>query len=150
MKNLIAAAVLPVLLAACGTAGHHSMVGSSDYGSAPAPAKVAAAPAMAGLPLKFDKDGMLVTTKGLTVYTFDKDAAGSGKSVCNGDCAVKWPPVLATAVDKPQGAYTIVVRDDGRRQWAYKGKPVYTWPEDQEPGDKYGDNYLKVWHVIKQ
>jgi predicted lipoprotein with Yx(FWY)xxD motif len=96
------------------------------------------------------KDGMLVTAKGLTVYTFDKDVAGSGKSACNGDCAVKWPPVLATANDKPQGPYTVIVRDDGRRQWAYNGKPVYTWPEDQEPGDKYGDNYNKVWHVVRQ
>jgi predicted lipoprotein with Yx(FWY)xxD motif len=96
------------------------------------------------------KDGLLVNAKGLTVYTFDKDVPNSGKSACNGDCAVKWPPVLATAGDKPQGAFTVVTRDDGRRQWAYKGKPVYTWPEDQEPGDKYGDNYLKVWHVIRQ
>jgi len=96
------------------------------------------------------KDGMLVTSKGLTVYTFDKDVPNSGKSACNGDCAVKWPPVLAQSGDQPQGAYTIVMRDDGRRQWAYRGKPVYTWPEDQEPGDKYGDNYNKVWHVIKQ
>ena len=76
--------------------------------------------------------------------------ANAGKSACNGDCAVKWPPVLATANDKPQGPYTIVVRDDGRRQWAYRGKPVYTWPEDQEPGDKFGDNYLKVWHIVRQ
>jgi predicted lipoprotein with Yx(FWY)xxD motif len=57
---------------------------------------------------------------------------------------------MATAADQPQGAFTIVVRDDGRRQWAYRGKPVYTWPEDQEPGDKYGDNKLNVWHIIKQ
>jgi predicted lipoprotein with Yx(FWY)xxD motif len=94
------------------------------------------------------KDGMLVTAKGLTVYTFDKDAANSGKSACTGQCAVKWPPVVASASDKPQGAFSIVVRDDGQRQWAYNGKPLYTWPEDQEPGDKYGDNYNKVWHVV--
>ena len=56
---------------------------------------------------------------------------------------------FASASDKPQGPYTIVVRDDGRRQWAYRGKPVYTWPEDQEPGDKYGDNYNKVWHIVR-
>jgi predicted lipoprotein with Yx(FWY)xxD motif len=104
---------------------------------------------MSAAPLAM-KDGMLVNAQGHTVYTFDKDVAGSGKSACNGDCAVKWPPVLAKAGDVPQGPYTIVVRDDGRRQWAYKGKPVYTWPEDQEPGDKYGDNYLKVWHVVRQ
>ena len=112
-------------------------------------AACASAPRSGGVPLGM-KDGLLVDSQGLTVYTFDKDVAGSGRSACNGDCAMKWPPVLAKAGEQPSGPYTIVVRDDGRRQWAYKGKPVYTWPEDQEPGDRYGDNYLKVWHVIKE
>jgi predicted lipoprotein with Yx(FWY)xxD motif len=95
------------------------------------------------------KDGMLVNPKGMTLYTFDRDAAGSGKSVCNGDCAVKWPPVMAGSGASAMGDYSVVVRDDGQKQWAYKGKPLYTWPEDQEPGDKYGDNYGKVWHIVK-
>jgi predicted lipoprotein with Yx(FWY)xxD motif len=95
------------------------------------------------------REGMLVNGQSLTLYTFDRDVAGSGKSVCNGDCAVKWPPHLAQASDAPTGDYTVVVRDDGRRQWAFKGKPLYTWPEDQEPGDKYGDNYAKVWHIAR-
>jgi predicted lipoprotein with Yx(FWY)xxD motif len=95
------------------------------------------------------KGGVLVNAKGLTLYVFDKDVAGSGKSACNGDCAVKWPPLLATATDKPMGDLTIIDRADGRKQWAYKGKPLYTWPEDSEPGDVYGDNYNKVWHIVK-
>ncbi len=95
------------------------------------------------------KDGMMVNSKGLTLYTFDKDVAGSGKSVCNGDCAVKWPPMLAADADKSNGDWSVVMRDNGQKQWAYKGKPLYTWPEDQEPGDKFGDNYLKVWHIVK-
>jgi predicted lipoprotein with Yx(FWY)xxD motif len=95
------------------------------------------------------KDGMMVNAKGMTLYTFDKDAAGSGKSVCNDKCAVAWPPMLATANDKPTGDWVVITRDNGQKQWAYKGKPLYTWPEDQEPGDKFGDNYLKVWHIVK-
>jgi len=95
------------------------------------------------------KDGMLVNAKGMTVYTFDRDVAMSGKSVCNGDCAVKWPPVMARADDKPMGDYMVITRDNGMKQWAYKGKPLYTWPEDQAPGDKYGDNYNKVWRIVK-
>lgn len=111
-------------------------------------AACASNPSASNVPLAM-KDGMLVTSKGLTVYTFDRDVAGSGKSACNGQCAINWPPVLAGANDQPQGPYTIIVRDDGRRQWAYKGKPVYTWPEDQEPGDKYGDNKNNIWHVVR-
>jgi len=94
-------------------------------------------------------NGILVNEKGLTLYTFDKDAPNSGRSVCNGDCAVKWPPVMAAESAKPSGSLSVIARDDGRKQWAFKGQPLYTWPEDQEPGDAYGDNYNKVWHVIK-
>lgn len=125
MKKMIASALV---LAFALLAGCASMSGS--------------APAMM-------KNGMLVNAKGMTLYTFDRDVAGSGKSVCNGDCAIKWPAVLATDSDKAMGDFTVITRDNGTKQWAYKGKPVYTWPEDQEPGDKYGDNYLKVWHIIK-
>jgi predicted lipoprotein with Yx(FWY)xxD motif len=95
------------------------------------------------------KEGMMVNAKGLTLYTFDRDISGSGKSVCNGDCAVKWPPMMASANDKSGGDWTVITRDNGQKQWAFKGKPLYTWPEDQEPGDKYGDNYNKVWHIVK-
>lgn len=94
------------------------------------------------------RDGMLVDAKGITLYVFDRDQAGSGKSACNGDCAVKWPPFFAKADDMPTGDFAIVTRDDGKRQWAFRGKPLYFWPEDQEPGDKYGDNYEKVWHIV--
>ncbi|EHL23491.1 hypothetical protein KYG_07635, partial [Acidovorax sp. NO-1] len=37
-------------------------------------------------------NGALVDAKGMTLYTFDKDVAGSGKSTCNGGCAALWPP----------------------------------------------------------
>jgi predicted lipoprotein with Yx(FWY)xxD motif len=95
------------------------------------------------------KEGLLVNAKGMTLYTFDRDVTASGKSVCVGDCAVKWPPELAGSSDQPTGDYSIITRANGERQWAYKGKPLYIWPEDQEPGDKYGDNYNKVWHIVK-
>jgi predicted lipoprotein with Yx(FWY)xxD motif len=44
------------------------------------------------------KDGVLINPTGMTLYTFDKDVAGSGKSVCNGPCATNWPPVQATSL----------------------------------------------------
>ncbi len=94
--------------------------------------------------------GALVAPSGMTLYTFDKDAANSGKSTCNGPCAALWPPMMATASDQPVGAYSIVTRDDGSRQWAYKGKPVYTYKADQKAGDRTGDNFKDVWHIIKE
>jgi len=93
--------------------------------------------------------GVLTNPAGMTLYVFDKDAAGSGKSACNGDCAQKWPPLAAAASDKASGDYTIVTRDDGTRQWAYKGKPLYLWFKDQKPGDMTGDGVNNVWHAAK-
>jgi predicted lipoprotein with Yx(FWY)xxD motif len=94
------------------------------------------------------KGGMYVDAKGMTLYTFDKDAGG--KSMCNGPCATNWPPLTATADAKPMGAWTVVTRDDGAKQWAYKGKPLYTWAKDTKPGDTTGDGFMNgVWHVAK-
>jgi len=92
-------------------------------------------------------DGVLTSAAGMTLYTFDKDSGG--KSACNGPCAANWPPLMAAADAKASGDWTIVTRDDGGRQWAYKGKPVYSWVKDQKPGDKTGDGFNNVWHVAK-
>ena len=93
--------------------------------------------------------GMLANTSGMTLYTFDRDVAGSGKSVCNGPCATLWPPAMAAADAKAEGDFTIVTRDDGSKQWAYKGKPVYLYSVDKKAGEATGDNFRDVWHVIK-
>ncbi|MBB3637442.1 COG4315 family predicted lipoprotein [Variovorax atrisoli] len=94
-------------------------------------------------------DGVLVGPKGMTLYTFDKDTAGSGKSVCNGTCATNWPPFMAAEGDKPAGDFTIVTRDDGKKQWAAKGWPLYYWVKDTKPGDKTGDGVNGAWKTAK-
>ncbi len=92
-------------------------------------------------------DGVLVGTNGMTLYTFDKDTAGSGKSACNGQCAVNWPPLMAGSTTPAGAGYSVIQRDDGSRQIAYKGKPLYYWVKDAKPGDKTGDGVNKVWHT---
>ncbi len=94
-------------------------------------------------------DGVLTNAAGMTLYTFDKDAAGSGKSACNGPCATNWPPLMAAADAKASGDYSIITRDDGSKQWAYKGMPLYLWAKDGKPGDRTGDGVNNVWHVVK-
>jgi predicted lipoprotein with Yx(FWY)xxD motif len=102
---------------------------------APSPAHVA----------NTDKGQTLVDAKGMTLYTFDKDAAG--KSACNGPCAKNWPPLMATG-GSASGDWTMLNRDDGSKQWAYKGKPLYAWAKDTKPGDTTGDGLLNnQWHV---
>jgi predicted lipoprotein with Yx(FWY)xxD motif len=105
-----------------------------------------AAVAMAQAPVK-TADGMLTNTAGMTLYTFDKDAGD--KSACSGPCAANWPPLMAAADARAAGDWTLVTRDDGSKQWAYKGKPLYLWAKDQKAGDRTGDNFNNVWHVAR-
>jgi predicted lipoprotein with Yx(FWY)xxD motif len=92
------------------------------------------------------KGPALVDAKGMTLYTFDKDSAG--KSACNGKCAENWPPLMATAGGAGAN-YAVVTRDDGAKQWAYKGKPLYGWVKDTKPGDVSGDGVNGAWHVAQ-
>ena len=51
---------------------------------------------------------------------------------------------------KATGDWTIITRDDGLKQWAYKGKPVYAFAKDTKAGDKTGDGFLNgAWHIAK-
>jgi len=94
-------------------------------------------------------DGMLADASGKTLYTFDKDSAGSGKSVCTDTCAALWPPAAASADAKSDKALSVITRGDGTKQWALNGKPLYTYVQDQKAGDMLGDGFKSVWHVAK-
>ena len=94
------------------------------------------------------KGPTLTDAKGMSLYTFDKDS--DGKSVCNGPCAANWPALKADAGDAAGDNYTVIARDDGSKQWAYKGKPLYTFVKDQKAGDISGDGFLNgAWHLAQ-
>jgi predicted lipoprotein with Yx(FWY)xxD motif len=76
-----------------------------------------------------EKDGAFIAADGKPLYTFARDTA-PGKSACNGGCATNWPPLVAAADAKDAADWTVVTRDDGSKQWAYKGKPLYTFAKD--------------------
>ncbi|MCG5240834.1 COG4315 family predicted lipoprotein [Azospirillum doebereinerae] len=116
---------------------------SAALGGAPAFAQ-GKEPAMTG---KTAMGPTLTDAKGMTLYVFDKDTGG--KSTCNGPCATNWPPLMADAAAKPMGKYTVVTRDDGSKQWAYNGKPLYTWAKDAKAGDTTGDGVNNAWHIAK-
>ncbi|MFC5461815.1 hypothetical protein [Massilia niabensis] len=92
-------------------------------------------------------DGVLVDAAGMTVYTFDKDTVGSGKSACNEGCAKMWPPVPVSD-ERVASPYSVVTRHDGMKQLAYKGKPLYLFAKDGKPGERKGDKVKDVWHVV--
>jgi predicted lipoprotein with Yx(FWY)xxD motif len=91
------------------------------------------------------KGKALVDLNGMTLYVFDRD--GNGKSNCNAQCTVTWQPLIADTDAQASGSFSFITRDDGRKQWAYKGKPLYTWAKDKKPGDATGDGVNNVWHL---
>lgn len=102
-------------------------------------------PALAEQPTA--RDGYFVDSKGAALYTFDKDT--DGKSVCRDTCAKNWPPAIAEQDDIASGAWTFVESHDGKRQWAYNGKPLYLFVKDAKRGDTTGDGVGGVWHLAK-
>ncbi|WP_211464103.1 COG4315 family predicted lipoprotein [Collimonas silvisoli] len=105
-----------------------------------------AAPALAEAPKAVN--GKLVDAEGRTLYIFDKDTV-AGKSACDGSCAANWPAALADSYDKAAPDWSFVTGADGKRQWAYKGHPLYRFAMDQKAGDANGDGKGGVWHTAK-
>ena len=108
---------------------------------------VLSACATTNTPMVKKSDGILVSESGMTLYTFDKDVAGSGKSACSGPCATAWPAVPAMAASYP-APYSVLTREDGSKQLAWNGKPLYLYAQDTRPGERKGDNFKSVWHVV--
>src|SRR5262245_30899754 len=103
----------------------------------------------AAIPGKF-----LTGEDGRTLYIFKKDTQGDGKSTCKGDCAAKWPPFTldgdeqATAGDGVTGSkISMITRDDGSKQVAYDGWPLYYFASDSAAGDVNGQGVGSVWFV---
>jgi predicted lipoprotein with Yx(FWY)xxD motif len=86
---------------------------------------------------------VLVDSNGMTLYYFEKDGKGSGKSKCSGPCAVSWPPLTTQGSAKAMGGVKsamlgTIKRSDGTTQVTYAGWPLYTFVEDKKPGEDNG------------
>ena len=86
---------------------------------------------------------VLVDSEGMTLYYFQKDQKGSGKSKCEGACAEAWPPL--TTEGEPEAMAGVkaamlgtIMRKDGTTQVTYAGWPLYTFVEDKKPGEDNG------------
>lgn len=94
---------------------------------------------------------VLANASGRTLYWFAPDT--STKSVCNGSCAVYWPPVKGplTAGTGVTGTLGTIRRADGSAQETYNGHPLYTYVGDTGPGQAHGNNLNLnggVWHEV--
>jgi predicted lipoprotein with Yx(FWY)xxD motif len=86
---------------------------------------------------------VLVDSKEMTLYYFEKDKKGGGKSACSGSCASVWPPLTTTGAAKAMSGVqasmlSTIKRSDGTTQVTYAGWPLYTFVEDKKPGEDNG------------
>lgn len=111
-------------------------------------AAIAAPPATPAAVAVFKEKGAYVlraSGDSLPLYIFDRDQPG--KSNCNGPCAQAWPPLEAAPESASVADWSAIRRDDGTSQWAWRGKPVYTFVKDA-PEKATGDGAGGVWRLI--
>ena len=137
------AAAVVVGLTACSSGADDGYGGTSGAAADP----VAATPQV-GTILTANSTAKLGTVvvdgQGYTLYRFDKDSAKPPTSNCAGECAQKWPPVLATpgtpltVEGVEQDAVGTINRSDGTIQLTLGGWPVYRFSGDPQPGATSG------------
>ena len=155
-KKIVLTLAVASLLGGCG-GGSGSAANGSLYKIPPQPVGMpqpvptpAAGSALATLTLKGAPG--FINAAGLTVYVFDADLASPGHSVCNGDCAVNWPHVAPPAGVSLVAPFSTITRDDGTKQLAYSGRPLYTFIADSAEGQTNGDGlnaFGGVWHIAR-
>src|SRR5207302_6462354 len=92
-------------------------------------------------------DVVYADAKGMTLYVYAKDAR-RGKATCTADCARTWPPAVAPHGAIRHGDWSVIAREDGSTQWAYRGAPLYRFANDEAIGDAKGDGAAGgAWHV---
>lgn len=89
---------------------------------------------------------VFANAKDMTLYTYAQDSV-PGKSACKDECAKVWPPLAAEADAMPKGDWSIITRDDDTLQWAFRGKPLYTYIRDRAPGVALGDRVGNAWRI---
>ena len=171
---LLVAALLAVLLAACGSASSTSGSGSSTssssatstptsssysngYGSTSTPTATATAATSgaalittATVTVKGQSMTVLTNAAGDTLYYLKSDT--TTKAVCTGSCAKIWPPLLASGSAAPTSATTLtgaltVQSSANGSQVQYNGHFLYTFSGDSAPGQANGQGFKGVWFV---
>ncbi|GAB3019628.1 hypothetical protein [Bowmanella dokdonensis] len=83
---------------------------------------------------------------GFSLYLFDNDPIAT--STCTSEsCMGNWPPLIADAQAKAEAELTLEVQDNEFVQWSFRGKPLYLFSGDQQPGEANGDGVANLWHL---
>jgi predicted lipoprotein with Yx(FWY)xxD motif len=77
-------------------------------------------------------------TRGMTLYTWNQDPIG--KATCVDECAKTFIPFKAPSHASAFGDWSLIDLGDGQKQWALKGKALYTYVKDVDPGSVGGNS----------
>lgn len=95
---------------------------------------------------------VVVDGQGKTVYVFDHDTAGSGKSACTGACTGLWPALTSTSMHPTArgitGTVGTITVSGGQHQITLNGLPLYTYSGDNAAGDVNGQGVQGIWWVV--
>jgi predicted lipoprotein with Yx(FWY)xxD motif len=160
MQVLRPAGVALVLLA-CGSTQPSAPVSRSQSPSSVQASPAATSPtpsAQFALSVANSRYGKIIIDRsGRTLYLFDIESDRS--PVCNGACALAWPPFLASgasgaapsAPELDQALIATAVRNDGSLQLTYNGHPLYYYAGDHAAGEIKCQAVVEFgggWYVI--
>ena len=139
-----------VAITGCGGSGGSSATASASSGM---PASSSGGGATVDVANNPQLGKILVDSKGLTLYTFQKDTGS--KSMCAGNCASIWPPLTASGHPTGSGVDSSMLgttkRSDGSTQVTYAGHPLYTYTADSGPGSTVGNGFNEfggIWNAV--
>jgi len=99
----------------------------------------------------------LTDGNGRALYYFFNDQVGTSSSApvsncTSAQCMSNWPIFLVEQAVVPsslsQSSFITFTREDGQRQSAYKGHPLYYFTGDTNPGDTKGRHLFNLWEII--
>lgn len=95
------------------------------------------------IPRNVEAGVYLTDVHGMTLYVYEGDQT-PGKSECEGECAVSWPPLIVK--DEPENdPWSVVQREDDTLQLSWLEKPLYRSVKDTHPGSKIGADRGGIW-----
>jgi len=153
LKYIALALAASLALAACGSSSSNSGSSSQAATTPAAPTPKAGGEGAATVKSASNAtlgETVLVDAQGMTLYSLS--AEQGGKFICTGSCLQTWHPLVASG-GTPSGAVGslgTIKRPEGSEQVTYKGMPVYTFAQDQGPGEANGQGIKDVgtWSAV--
>lgn len=89
---------------------------------------------------------VLVTTTGMTLYTFSGDLKNTPR--CVDECNLRFQPYLVEPNAPSYREYGHALRPEGYHQWTVKDQPLYTFIGDSKPGDRNAEGLESRWYTV--